>query len=206
MQHVIIGGSGFTGRFLAHRLLEEGENILIIDSEGPQDRPLSTSPFLQADVENPRTLANLALKSEDIVYHLAARQYHNPIPRFGRNDFFDRVNVAGTRNILDWMERSHCRNMVYFSTDMVYGLPDAIPVNTEHPRRPLGPYGQSKKLAEDICVDARKRGFRITVFRPRLIIGPGRLGIFKKLFGLIAANFPVPMIGDGSSRYQMISV
>jgi nucleoside-diphosphate-sugar epimerase len=206
MRHIIVGGSGFTGGFLARQLLEEGENILNLDSQVPHDRVLSTAPFLQVDLENPRPLENVALNSDDIVYHLAARQYHNPIPRLGRSEFFERVNVGGTRNVLEWMERTDCRNMVYFSTDMVYGLPDSIPVTTEHPRRPLGPYGESKKSSEDICAAARHRGFRITVFRPRLIIGPGRLGIFKKLFRLIAANLPVPLIGDGSSRYQMISV
>jgi nucleoside-diphosphate-sugar epimerase len=206
MQHVIVGGSGFTGRFLARQLLEEGEKIVILDLERPQDRALCANPFLQVDIENPRSLDSLALQSEDIVYHLAARQYHNPIPRFDRDGFFDRVNVEGTRNIFDWMGRSDCRNMVYFSTDMVYGFPDAIPVKTEHPRRPLGPYGKSKRSAEDICTHARQQGFRVPVFRPRLIIGPGRLGIFKKLFSLIAANLPVPLIGDGSTHYQMISV
>lgn len=206
MQHIIIGGSGFTGGFLARQLIEEGQSVLNVDCEAPQDEALRAIPFSQIDIENPRAFSDLALKPEDIVYHLAARQYHNPIPRFGRDDFFARVNVGGTQNILDWMEGSACRNLVYFSTDMVYGLPDTIPVTTEHPRRPLGPYGKSKKSSEDVCAAARERGFRITVFRPRLIIGPGRLGIFKKLFRLIGANLPVPLIGDGSNRYQMISV
>ena len=38
----------------------------------------------------------------------------------------------------------------------------------------------------------------ISIFRPRLIIGPGRLGILEKLFKLIDANLPVPMIGSGA--------
>jgi nucleoside-diphosphate-sugar epimerase len=206
MRHIIIGGSGFTGGFLARQLVEEGQTVLNVDCAAPQDEALRAVPFSQIDIENPRAFSGLALKSEDIVYNLAARQYHNPIPRFGRDDFFARVNVGGTKNILNWMEGSSCRNLVYFSTDMVYGVPDTIPVTTDHPRRPLGPYGKSKRTSEDVCAAARERGFRITVFRPRLIIGPGRLGIFKKLFRLIGANLPVPLIGDGSNRYQMISV
>jgi dTDP-glucose 4,6-dehydratase len=47
---------------------------------------------------------------------------------------------------------------------------------------------------------------RISIFRPRLIIGPGRLGILSKLFTLIDANLPVPMIGSGRNPYQFISV
>ena len=206
MRHIIVGGSGFTGGFLAQQLLEEGEDFVIVDLAPPQDSALRQRSFLPVDIENPHALASLRLESEDIVYHLAARQYHKRIPRFGRSGFFDSVNVAGTRNILEHMERSGCRNMIYFSTDMVYGLPDAIPVQTDHACRPLGPYGKSKAAAEEICAAARLRGFKITVFRPRLIVGPGRLGIFARLFHLIAANLPVPLIGDGSNRYQMISV
>ncbi|MGO4839395.1 NAD-dependent epimerase/dehydratase family protein, partial [Rhizobiaceae sp. 2RAB30] len=46
----------------------------------------------------------------------------------------------------------------------------------------------------------------ISLFRPRLIIGPGRLGILSKLFKLIDWNLPVPMIGSGRNPYQFISV
>src|SRR3546814_1512227 len=42
--------------------------------------------------------------------------------------------------------------------------------------------------------------------RPRLIVGPGRLGLLSKLFANIARDWPVPMIGTGANRYQMISV
>lgn len=46
----------------------------------------------------------------------------------------------------------------------------------------------------------------ITIFRPRMINGPGRLGILVKLFKLIDMNLPVPTIGNGKNHYQMISV
>ena len=46
----------------------------------------------------------------------------------------------------------------------------------------------------------------VSIFRPRLIIGPGRLGILEKLFVLVDNNLPVPMIGLGRNQYQFISV
>jgi dTDP-glucose 4,6-dehydratase len=45
-----------------------------------------------------------------------------------------------------------------------------------------------------------------TIFRPRLIAGAGRLGILVKLFELIRRGLPVPMIGNGTNRYQMVAV
>ena len=89
---------------------------------------------------------------------------------------------------------------------MVYGKPQYLPVDAGHPQQPFGYYGASKKKAEDICRKFRDRGMNITIFRPRMIIGKGRLGILIKLFKLIEWNLPVPMIGSGKNCYQMVSV
>jgi dTDP-glucose 4,6-dehydratase len=71
---------------------------------------------------------------------------------------------------------------------------------------PLGEYGASKAAAERFAEEWRTRGLDISIFRPRLIIGPGRLGILAKLFKLVDMNLPVPMIGSGKAPYQFISV
>ena len=76
----------------------------------------------------------------------------------------------------------------------------------EHPVAPLGEYGLSKLKTEELAAEWRKHGMNISLFRPRLIIGPGRLGILEKLFKLIDWNLPVPMIGSGKNPYQFISV
>ena len=76
----------------------------------------------------------------------------------------------------------------------------------DHPVAPLGEYGLSKLKTEELAAEWRKRGMSISMFRPRLIIGPGRLGILEKLFKLIDYNLPVPMIGSGKNPYQFISV
>ncbi len=151
-------------------------------------------------------MANIPLGPDDVVHHLAARQFHGVVPRRGRGDWFAAVNVVGTRHLLERMVRTGCRRLIYFSSDMVYGFPDRVPVPTDHPRRPLGPYGASKRDAEDLCADYRRRGLSVTIFRPRLIVGPGRLGVLAKLFGLILRGWPVPLIGSGRNSYQMISV
>ena len=147
-----------------------------------------------------------AFSPGDIVIHLAARQYHGKVPRENRREFFDSVNVEGTKNILAKMAADGAKNMVFFSTDMVYGLPQYLPVDIAHPKNPFGFYGESKVKAETICQDYREQGFNITIFRPRMIVGPGRFGILTKLFKLMDMNLPVPTIGSGKNCYQMVSV
>jgi dTDP-glucose 4,6-dehydratase len=89
---------------------------------------------------------------------------------------------------------------------MVYGHGGTVAKREDHPREPLGPYGASKIASEKLCESYREKGMNITIFRPRLIMGPSRLGILVKLFRLIDHSMPVPVIGDGRNRYQFISV
>jgi dTDP-glucose 4,6-dehydratase len=80
---------------------------------------------------------------------------------------------------------------------MIYGHSVTVPQDETHPAKPLGEYGESKLATETLAQTYRDKGFQIPIFRPRLIIGPGRLGILVKLFKLIDMNLPVPMIGSG---------
>jgi dTDP-glucose 4,6-dehydratase len=89
---------------------------------------------------------------------------------------------------------------------MIYGHAQSVPIREDHPAEPLGEYGRSKLASEALCRRYREKGMAISIFRPRLIIGPGRLGILAKLFRLIDAHLPVPMIGSGRNAYQFVSV
>lgn len=205
MRHIITGGSGFTGSVLTRRLLERGEEVINLDiREQPIIALRSNVCFVHGDVTDDETLKKLNLKEDDVIYHLAARQFADAVPRTDREGWFNDVNVRGTESVVKVMKHTGCHKLVFFSTDMTYGVPSVCPVPPTHAQNPLRPYGNSKILAEQViraenCINA-------TIFRPRLITGPGRLGILGKLFKLIKHNLPVPMIGSGNNRYQMVSV
>lgn len=206
MAHVVLGAAGFTGLKLVQRLVEQGEHVVGSDVQpAPTDIPDGVR-WVTADLCDPGAVAQVPLSADDTVYHLAARQYHLAVPRTHRDEWFAEVNVGGTRNLLEHMKAQGCARLVYFSTDMVYGPPQASPVTTSHPLNPAGPYGRSKKQSEELCREYREQGMAITIMRPRLIVGPGRLGILEKLFALIRRGLPVPLIGSGNNRYQMVSV
>lgn len=206
MAHVVLGAAGFTGRQLVKQLVELGEEVIASDLRPrPADTPHGV-PWFVADLCQPESVAGLPLSADDTVYHLAARQYHLAVPRTRRDEWFAEVNVGGTNNLLRHMSGCQCRRLVYFSTDMVYGPPKTSPVTTRHSLNPAGPYGRSKKQSEELCRQFRQDGMAISIMRPRLIVGPGRLGILEKLFALIRRGLPVPLIGSGRNRYQMVSV
>ncbi|MEH2054271.1 NAD-dependent epimerase/dehydratase family protein [Nostoc sp.] len=206
MKHIIFGGDGFVGRFLAQDLINQGKKVIVCDIQQSKLPIYPEAAFIQVDITKLEAFEGLEIDPNDVVYHLAARQYDRNIPKSNRREYFEAVNCVGTANVLEYLSQQGGRNLIYFSTDMVYGKPQKLPVDINHERNPYGPYGQSKKKAEDLCKLYREKGINITIFRPRLIIGPGRLGVLGKLFFLINKNLPVPMIGNGANHYQMVSV
>jgi dTDP-glucose 4,6-dehydratase len=206
MRHVITGGAGFTGSYMASALIGRGEKVVIFDLAEPAPTNGSVD-FLRGDIRRDSDLAKLHLASDDVVYHFAARQFHAGVPHDNRDAWFADVNVNGTRCLLQQMSAASTRRMIFFSTDMTYGKPDRTPIDPSHPQRPIGPYGRSKVEAERLLTKARwEFGLQATIFRPRLIAGAGRLGILTKLFRLIRLGLPIPMIGSGKNRYQMVAV
>ena len=197
MKYWIFGGCGFVGRYLAEALQERKEDVMVCDIVA--DAPC------RVDVQDKKALNELPIEKDDIVINMAANQYHTKVPK-DREQYFRSVNTEGTRNLLEVMYEKGCHQYIMFSTDMTYGKPQYLPVDTRHPQNPFGPYGKSKCEAEHICQDYREKGMNITIFRPRMIMGPGRAGILLKLFKLIDLHLPVPTIGNGHNHYQMISV
>lgn len=206
MKHIIVGGDGFVGHHLACDLHVLGEDVLVADIQRSAHKVYDHVRFQTLDITDPQSVAALPIEADDVVYNMAARMLSPILPRAERKDFFWPVNTDGVAHLLEVMEQRGCTRLVHFTTDMVYGYNKTVPQAEDHPTEPLGPYGESKLVTEEMCRTYRERGMRISVFRPRLIIGPGRLGILLKLFKLIDAGLPVPMIGSGRYPYQFVSV
>ena len=206
MRHVIFGGDGFVGRHLAPKLLADGHEVVVADVAKSDLPHYGRARHVLCDVTDKASVAQVGLTGEDMVYNLSAKMLSPIQVRAKRHDFFWPVNVHGTENIIEAMAAASAPKLVHFTTDMIYGHTASTPMTEDHPVSPLGEYGLSKLKTEEMAAVWHERGMRITLFRPRLIIGPGRLGILEKLFRLIDANLPVPMIGSGRNPYQFISV
>jgi dTDP-glucose 4,6-dehydratase len=206
MRHFIIGGDGFVGRQLASDLLALGERVVVADISRAHTNQHPNLTFVPIDIRRRETLDALDFGPDDAVYNMAAKMLSPIQIRRNRHEFFWPVNFHGVENLLDRMEKAGARRLVQFTTDMIYGHTHDIPKPESARKEPLGEYGASKLATERLCMEWRAKGFDITIFRPRLIIGPGRLGILVKLFKLIDMNLPVPMIGSGRNPYQFISV
>lgn len=206
MKHVIFGGDGFVGRHLAEALIKSGEEVLVADIAKSDLAHYDKCPFIRVDVTDKTSVDSVDISPDDMVYNMSAKMLSPIMKRHERYDFFWPVNHFGAQNIIEKVAASDASKFVQFTTDMIYGHTVQNPQDENHPFNPIGEYGASKLATETLCAKWREKGMKISIFRPRLIIGPGRLGILEKLFKLIDYNLPVPMIGSGRVPYQFISV
>lgn len=206
MKHIIFGGDGFVGRYLASDLADRNQKVVVADITKSALPHYGQVQHVRCDVTDAASVMAVDIDPDDMVYNMSAKMLSPIQVRAKRYEFFWPVNTFGAGNIMAAMAAADAHQLVQFTTDMVYGRTVQSPQDEAHPIAPLGEYGASKAATEAMCARWRKRGMNITIMRPRLIIGPGRLGILEKLFKLIDLNLPVPMIGSGRNPYQFISV
>jgi nucleoside-diphosphate-sugar epimerase len=140
------------------------------------------------------------LRGADAVVHAAAA-----LPLWHPRDIFT-VNVTGTQIVLDEACALGVDRVIFISSTSVYGIPEKHPLYEDDPLDGVGPYGKSKIWAERLCLAARRAGMVVPIIRPKTFVGPGRLGVFQILFDWIERGKPIPVIGSGTNRYQLLDV
>jgi dTDP-glucose 4,6-dehydratase len=203
---LVTGAAGFLGSDIVRQLRERGEAVRAVDIVEDLTELPSGVERVRGDLVDP-AFCRSVVPGVRAVIHSAAVQFHSPgIPRFSIEPFFRR-NPAMTRALLDAAAAAGVSRFVFVSSDMVYGPPSPPRLLREdEPTRPVGPYGRSKVESEAHCRAARTKFEDVTVLRPSVIIGPGRLGLMSKLFDMIRTGRSVPMFGPGDNRHHMIAV
>lgn len=157
MKIAITGSKGFIGTKLKKRLLKDDHEIIEIDFD------------LGYDVTKWNSLKEI--EYFEVLIHLAAKSYVpdsfvNPIS-------FYETNIIGTLNTLELCRKNNAK-MIYTSS-YVYGSPQYLPIDENHPTIAFNPYAQSKLIGEDLC-KGYHRDFNvpIIIFRPFNIYGKGQ--------------------------------
>jgi nucleoside-diphosphate-sugar epimerase len=88
----------------------------------------------------------------------------------------------------------------------VYGIPDHHPLVEEDRLIGVGPYGEAKVIAEQVCQEYRNQGLCVPIIRPKSFVGPERLGVFALLYDFARDGKNFPVLGSGKNRYQLLDV
>jgi len=155
---IVSGGSGLVGKNLITLLQSRGYRVFNVDIADGYD---ITKKSDMDSLPSAKHFVHLAAK-----IHIPAAQ-KNPYP------FYD-VNINGTHNALEYCKK-HGSHMIYVSS-YLYGEPQYLPIDEQHPVSILNPYAGSKYLAEELCKQYQ-RFFHVPVhiLRPFNIYGEGQV-------------------------------
>jgi GlcNAc-P-P-Und epimerase len=194
---LLIGASGFVGTRLID--LIGIENCLNID-KAPSNRFNEITTIY--DIRD-QYLASVLPPSAETVILLAAEHRDDVSPV---SLYFD-VNVNGTKNVLDAMDKAGIHNVIFTSSAAVYGLNKENP-DENFPPDPTSPYGKSKYQAEKLLIkwqgiDPQNRS--LTIIRSAVIFGEDNRGnVYNLLHQISRGRFL--MIGKGNNRKSMAYV
>ncbi|MGQ9683464.1 MAG: hopanoid-associated sugar epimerase [Anaerolineae bacterium] len=173
MKALVTGATGFIGSHVTRALLRRGYDVRVLVRQGCDERNIAT-----LDVERAwgdlcdRPSLDRALTGCEVLLHVgAAYTFWTPDP-----SRVYRVNVEGTRHVLEAARAAGVRRLVYTSSEATIGVPDSAGVGCEEwvadPACLAGAYKRSKLLAEGLALAMARDGLPLVVVNPTTPVGP----------------------------------
>ncbi|HBG21599.1 MAG TPA: hypothetical protein DDY32_20630 [Desulfobulbaceae bacterium] len=203
MKVLVTGGTGFTGKALVRRLLDEGHEVVALDyQEGLKTEELRQwgAKVVIGTVTN-RAIVKEVMAGIEIVHHLAAAFREMDVP----NSYYDEVNVEGTKIVLEEAFQQKVKKFIYCSTCGVHGNIDHPPGGEDSPIQPADYYQRTKYEAEPIVEEYFRKGLKTVILRPAAIYGPGDPERFYMIFKRVAKGL-FPMFGSGKTYYHPLYI
>lgn len=159
---LVTGGAGYIGSHCALALLEQGQEVIVFDNLSTGHKEIiqkleknGNLKFIKGDLLNLNDLNSLFEDNKiDSVIHFAAYSQVGESVKNPQKYYVN--NVSGTLNLLNTMIKNDVKKIVFSSTAATYGEPEYIPIDENHPQKPINPYGQSKLMIEKIMDDYDK--------------------------------------------------
>ena len=203
MKSVVTGGCGFIGSHVVDRLVERGDEVVVVDdlATGDAANLNSAARLVPGSVLDAALLRN-AVDGADVVFHLAAlprveRSLEDPVGTH-------RVNVDGTLNVLEAARDAGVGRIVYSSSSSVYGDQDTHLMREDMTPNPLSPYALQKLLGEQyVSMFAPVYGIAAVSLRYFNVYGPrqpleGEYAlVIGKFLDASRSGRPLTVYGDG---------
>jgi UDP-glucose 4-epimerase len=212
MEVLVTGGAGFIGSNIVDGLIEEGHTVIVVDnlSSGKKENLNKMAEFYHLDISD-QELEKVFKENNisQIIHHAAQIDVQHSI----KDPLFDaQNNILGTINVLEMAKKYEVEKIIYASSAAVYGEPDYLPVDEEHPIKAMSPYGISKHTPEHyIKMYNELYDLKYTIFRYANVYGPrqdpkGEGGVVSIFVDKMLDEERPVIFGDGQQTRDFIHV
>ena len=207
MKSLVTGGAGFIGSHLVDKLLERGDEVIVIDnfSTGRPENLKHVASHIDLLEEDISLTEKWKKKFKDVtnVFHLAALA--DIVPSIENPNDYYKSNVNGTFNVMEACKENNIKKIVYSASSSCYGIPEITPTPEISDISPQYPYALTKYLGEQIVMHW-SHVYKVPAISLRFfnVYGPRSRtsGTYGAVFGVFLAqklnNKPFTVVGDGT--------
>jgi UDP-glucose 4-epimerase len=210
MRVVVTGGAGFIGSHTVDLLVENGHEVMVIDSKLDKSFHHKNANYYLEDILDKKKVNELFQSFQpEAVIHLAAQvdvQHSMEHP-----DHDIDINLKGTIHILEQC-RLYGSKIIFASSAAVYGIPKLLPITEDHDKKPLSIYGLSKLTAEHyIQLYHELYNVSYCILRYANVYGPrqnssGEGGVVSIFVDQLVQNIVPSIYGNGEQTRDFVYV
>jgi len=201
MKILITGATGFIGKNLAEKLMEDGYDTYAIV------RKTSHIDFLKSigvklvygDITKKEISESLFGYSFDVIYHCAG------LVSIWNRKRLHRVNVTGSENICKLSVKLGVKKLIYLSSVSVVSGNETEPITDYLPYKATNIYGKSKLEAEKKVIEFRNKGLSVAILRPCMVYGEGEPHFLSQLLFLLKHR-SIPLIDGGKNKWHLVYI
>ncbi|WP_296333386.1 UDP-glucose 4-epimerase GalE [uncultured Treponema sp.] len=144
MNVLVIGGAGYIGSHVVKELMANGHKVTVFDnlSSGLRENLFKENDFIYGNILIERDLELAFARGFDAFVHLAA--FKAAGESMVEPEKYSINNITGTLNIMNAAVKHNCKIMIFSSSAATFGEPQYLPIDENHPQKPINYYGFTK--------------------------------------------------------------
>lgn len=195
MKILVTGGTGFIGKLLVPKLIQQGHDVYVLCRNLVKAKSIlpNECKIIIGDITNKESLKNCC-DSIDMVYQLVGLS-GNELPSDYQFKRFRKINVEGLRNIVEEAQSAKVKRFIQVSSIAAMGIVKKMPITGDSECEPYLPYQVSKREGELLILDkVKNEDFPAIIIRPAKVYGIGGEDTYQSIIKMCKKRI-FPKIG-----------